>query len=521
MSNTNSLAGRLLRNSTWNLFAYAVIMATGILTAPIYIKFLGLSHYGLFVLLNSILAPLGLLNVGFGRATIKYIAEAVGAGQPEHAGDYLRTTLLFNLCIGVLGSALLFGLAPWLIGSVFKIALADTTLARTALHWTALNWLLAQVSNTFASVPIALQRFKISSLLQSTQAVLNFGVGLAVLFAGGGLVELLAMRFVLGLFIGLCWVLACWQMLPGVSLWPKHHGWAFRQTFRFSAWQTAAQAGGMLGSQADKMVIGAFLSTAAIGLFNVPFLVFSTGYTVTMKAGEVVFPAISQLQGEGKLDRVVGVFARASWILCTLMVGIQGAVYVFASDILRLYVGPDFTGDAVQVLRILAFTAILSSPAIGMEQYLLGTGRTHWTAIIGFVSGILVLLISLILIPRYGLAGAAWSDLLAIVLTRPLLHGLIWRDSLREHLGLSEFIGYLYGPAMVSMVPTAIAGYIYGWLGWQPELPALIIGFSALVCLFIFMVVIFDILPEHQQRRKDLISILDRAVGYLGFNLRA
>jgi O-antigen/teichoic acid export membrane protein len=516
MIKSSSIANRLLRNSSWNLSAYAVVVLIGVVSAPLYIKFLGLAHYGLFVLLGSVVAPFGLLSVTFGRATVKYIAEAMGAGKPHEAGFYLQTTLLFNAVVGLLGAATLIFVSPFLTTTFFKLDPADRKLAQVALAWAAGSWLLSQVSSTFASVANALQKYSVSSMAQSGFTILNLLTGIVFLWCGGGLLDLLKVRFGWAVVTVLFWVLACRRMLPGVSLWPRYHGWAFRRSLNFNAWYTVASVGGLLANQTDKLLLGVYLSTSAIGLFNVPNLIFGTGYNATTKVGEVLFPAFSHLQGRGEDGRLSMLLARSCWFLSVLMVGIQGSLFVFASDILRLYVGPGFSGAAVQVLRIFAFTAILSSPTVAVDQYLLGTARTQWTALVCIATGLLTLFVSLLLIPRFGLAGAAWSDLAAIVLSRPLIHCLIWRKHLSAHIGIAQFFGYAYGPPMIGMVLSGLACAAYVQLDWHPGWPGLIAGLMVAFALLSSLMVVLDVFPENKQRRKDLSRLVKTALQIVG-----
>jgi O-antigen/teichoic acid export membrane protein len=232
---------------------------------------------------------------------------------------------------------------------------------------------------------------------------------------------------------------------------------------------------------------------------------------VVGKMGEVLFPAISNLQGRGDDAGLARLFTRTSWFLCVFMVGIQGAIFVFAGDILRLYVGPKFSGDSVQVLRIFAFTAILSCPAMGVEQYLLGTGKTVWTAVTCIITGILTVLVSILLIPRFGLAGAAWSDLVAIVLSRPLIHWAIWRQSLRKHVGLGEFLGFLYGPSVIGLLLVSLAWFAYRHSSWCLNLPELLAAFTSLSCALVGLMIFLDFLPQRRQRRRDFGELLSRA----------
>lgn len=510
------LGERLLTNSLWNLFAYMSYTVVTVISGPIYIRFLGVSDYGLLVLLTSILTPLGLLNFGFGNATIKYIAESYGRGEIEKGGEYLRTTLLFNIGVGIIGALTIVLLANFLSTSVFEIETAKQHIAQKALIWIALGWLVTQISATFKGVPIALQKYKMVSIITGLSTSLNIVIGLLVLVAGGDLLVLIQVRLVWNILIIGLWGGLARRMLPGIDFWPKFHEQAFIKSFRFGVWQVVSQIGGMINNQADKFMLGIYVSTSAVGLFSIPMLIFGAGYNVIAKLGEVLFPAISDLQGTGNEHHLMHVVLRSSWLLNVLMAAIMGTIVVFAHDVLRLYVGSDIANSSAFILKIFAALAILSAPSIGIGQFLLGTGRTNWQAITAISTGSVTLAVSMILIPRYGLHGAAWSDLVAIVLSRPLIHFLIWRKYWRQSVPGYRFFSYLYGPSVGGIAGMGLLIFLRTRVDWQPGWAALFVGGAVCVIMQLTLVLMFDcLLSESEKRRKDIIGVITRLTGFL------
>lgn len=495
----------LVTNSLWNLSAYLTYIIITIACAPVYIHFLGLQQYGLLVLLSSVLAPLSLFNLGFSQATVKYIAESYGQGNTIEAGEYLQTTLLFNLGVGVLGTVGINLLAPFLATTVFKIDIVDQQLARMCLSWIAFSWLATQMTSTFTGVPTALQQYRLVSIGMTASASVSVVLGLLVLLAGGDLLALIQARFVWIVITIFLWGIIVRRLLPSVSLWPQFHVNAFRRSLNFSVWQTVAGIGGLLGSHIDKFLLAIYTSTIQVGLFNIPSLIFQMGYAIISKLGEVLFPAISDLQGRGLDERLAHIMLRSSWLLSVLMGTLMGSLFVFAYDVLRLYVGVDIAESSSQILKILALTAILSSPSIGISQYLLGTGQTSWTAFMTIASGIITLCGGLFFIPRFGLLGAAWGNLLAVVLSRPLSHFLMWRSSLRHIVRWQVFFTYLYGPALTGVLAAGILELLRNQIDWQPNWLELVVGVVGCSALLGTMIVTLDfLLLEGSLRRSDL-----------------
>jgi O-antigen/teichoic acid export membrane protein len=270
----------------------------------------------------------------------------------------------------------------------------------------------------------------------------------------------------------------------------------------------------MFASQSDKFLLGVYVSTAAVGLFNLPYLIYSTGYSITARVSEVLFPAISHMQGQGEKARMTNLLVRSSWLLSLLMVATQGTICIFAADIIRVFAGKDVDAAATQVLRVLAFTAMLCAPSVAMDQFLLGTARTQWTAISSIAAGSLTFVMSLMLIPRYGLVGAAWSDLAAVMLSRPLIHFLLWRNYLEEHIGLKDCFAFLYGPTVTGFAFVGMAQIGYARLGVQLPWFGLAVLMPPVFGLLILLMVFLDFFPRKDERRKDMSRLL--AAGWNG-----
>lgn len=503
------MAGRLLTNSLWNVSAYLLFTLLAFVSAPFYIRYLGVERYGLFVLLNSILTPLNLLNVGLGQATIKCVADSCARSNREEAGEYVRTTLLFNIVVGVLGALVIVLLAKLIIGPVFKVDSVDYELAQIALKWIAVGWLVAQVSATLSSVPTALQRYNVVSIGTTLLASGSIVVGILVLWAGGDLLALIQVRFAWGIISAMAWAFAASRMLAGIKLWPRYHSQAFLNSWRFGVWQTIATAGGLLGGQADKWLLGLYTSTGAVGIYSIPGVIHQIAYGVTNKLGEVLFPAVSELSGKGRHHLSGRVVLRSSWLLTAFMAAMMGALFVFAHDLLRLYVGDKSADAAWPVLRLLVLTAIFSAPSIGITQYLLGTGNTHWTAITAVVSGLVTLVSALVLIPRFGLGGAAWSNLLAILLTRPIIHFWVWRRHLNTVITGSDLFLNLYGPVLIGSIGTIILAALYDQLRWHPGWLGLAIGLVSCFSFVGVMIFVVDaFLPNGRERRSQAAVVV-------------
>jgi hypothetical protein len=138
------------RNTAYNLLGSVIPLAVSLVTIPIYLNLIGESRYGVLAIAWLLLGYFGLFDLGLGRATAQRIAALRDASGAERAETFW-TALAMNLCLGVFGALLMWPVAGYFFGQVFKI---DDALRPEMLA--AIPWLMLAVSRKRALTPFAL-----------------------------------------------------------------------------------------------------------------------------------------------------------------------------------------------------------------------------------------------------------------------------------------------------------------------------------------------------------------------------
>lgn len=453
--NTAEPPGRIVSNSAWNVVAFLFSAVLLFISTPILLSLLGTDMYGLAMLLSALLAPLGLANLNLGQATIKYVAEAHGRGDAAEAGIYVETTLLFNIGVGILGSLVLASLGPWLLSDVFNIALADRTLATSCLYWIAGGWGVSQAAMTFSAVPVAVQRYDWFSLGTVVFALLYTGLGLVMVVSGRGVLGFVQGQFIAQLVGLFGWYLLARRLLPDVRMRLQWHATAFRRSFRFGLWQTIGQLGSLIASQTDKYVLGIALTPAAVGLYNVALSVEGRAYNLGFRMAEVLFPAFSHLQGLDDVRQQRLLFVQSSWLLTTVSASALITLTVWSEEFLTLWLGGSVAAVVSPVLQLLALAGLLGSASNAAYFYLLGIGEVQVTAALALFGGGIVLIGSIVLVPHLGLAGAGWSNVVAM-LAKAVAISIVLRKQFKELLRPAVYLSAMYGPIVTGLIVAGI-----------------------------------------------------------------
>src|SRR5947209_7102588 len=118
-------SGRALtRNAGLGLAAETVPMLVAVISTPFAIRELGTERFGILAIAWSLLTYLSLFDCGLGRATTKFIADALGGGVTTTISQVLFNSAIFQISCGIVGGFLLALFAPFLTTHVLKVPAA-------------------------------------------------------------------------------------------------------------------------------------------------------------------------------------------------------------------------------------------------------------------------------------------------------------------------------------------------------------------------------------------------------------
>ena len=207
-------------NAAWNAFATFWNIAISFVLTPLLIHSLGTDHYGVLLLIWSITGVLGLSTFGLGEATLRYVAHYFADGDMAGVNRVFRSTLTFFLIVcGVIAAALCL-IAPWLVAWT-TIAPDQHQLVVWLLRLSAACFLCNVVTNgAFIAIPMALNRYDISSKLVMIQGVVRSGGFVVLAAAGIGIVPLVLWDLIVQLAMLGVLVVVARRLIPSLRPLP-------------------------------------------------------------------------------------------------------------------------------------------------------------------------------------------------------------------------------------------------------------------------------------------------------------
>lgn len=396
----------LLRNTFLNFIGQVVPIAIGVITIPFIVKGLGIDRFGVLSLAWVVLGYFFIFDLGLGRATTKYVAEALGKGEEGYVPTLVWTTVTIQLILGLGGAIILVIIIPLLVERVLNIPLGLIQEAKITFYLLALSIPIVLVSSSFSGVLEARQRFDLINSIKVPSHAGTFLMPLLGLMLGfklpGVIVLILCVRFAT-LIAFLAIDIRIFPNIKTFTIQPS----LFMYLFKFGGWVTVSNIVSPILLYLDRFLIGSTLTMTAVGFYTAPFEAVTRLSIIAGSLAISLFPAFSALESIGDRQRLGFYFANSVKYVLLVLTPVIFVVIIFAKEILKLWLGVEFAEESVTVLRILSIGVLINSIAFIPFSLLQGKGRPDIPAKFHLLELPIHLAIASILINNWGINGAA------------------------------------------------------------------------------------------------------------------
>jgi O-antigen/teichoic acid export membrane protein len=406
--------GSIPRNIVSNWSGFAVNTLFTLLMTPLIIRQLGDANYGVWVLITSFTGYYGLLDLGFRSGVTQYLTRYTAVGDYDRVNIAASSALAMLSVAAVIVELVSIGIAfacPYL----FRLPQAAVTDVFWAVIVVGLVCSMQFVFFPFSSVFTATQRFDTSNLIGITTRVLTAGAVYFAIARGGGLVALTIATGIGNVVdYALRWRIS-YHLMPQLRISMKAvEKKTCREMSSFGAWNFLTSVSSSIGVQAHALIVGSLLPMAAVAHYALAANLGRQLTDIFKPIGQVYYPVGASLHARGDTKGLQNVYLTGTRFL--LLVAVVAAVIagVFAEDFYRLWVGPKYISGTVYpsvalLLRILLVSIVAGYVSNISSQLMVGSGQVRASALITASEAVVRLLLSIILIKRFGLLGMAYA----------------------------------------------------------------------------------------------------------------
>jgi O-antigen/teichoic acid export membrane protein len=378
-------------------------------------------HYAYALTLATILVMFA--RLGFDVTSVRYVSQYLVAEQYGLLRGYLRFAIGSILVISAL-------VVVAFVGATISIkGLMSSELAHSCIAAAALIPCLAAL-HVLCAMLRGYNRTVLSRLPQGAivPAVLLAGAAIVFLVKMQGsvvpawmLVALHIVAVACGLVATIFWLFAASRSYPAAD------------TTRFESrkWLKSAGLLVLLGgltklhAELDTLMLGVLEGTEQAGIYAIVTRIGGIPMLICVATTAIVSPAMAGLASLGESANLARLYRNSVGLLIAASLPVAGLLWLLGKPILE-FIGPNFTIGYHALLILLAANVVHN--VFGPVGVLLNMAGHEWTTVRVFaVSVALNAVLNLLLIPRYGLAGAAMGTGVALLLIQVLLTREAWR----------------------------------------------------------------------------------------------
>lgn len=492
---SQSELGLIIKNAGLDVFgqAFNIIFSFG--ASVIITRTIGPKLFGTYSLANSIFQVLCILAVfGISRGVVRLTSKYMALGDT----DRVKGTLVSSVVLTSIFSIALVGVTAIAAPSVarrFYSQVADLDMALRIYMIGLPFFTLMLVFNGYTQGFKTLKPSVVVEMIVRPVARLIF---ILILFLAG----LRLFAVVVG-GVGAIAVAAVVAFLFAVRVSP----FDFRKTrangvanelFFYSLPLVLANFMNVLISRSNIMISGYYLDSETVGILSAT-LVLSPFVSISLMSFSKIFaPIISELWETGNRVGLMTQFKTVSKWVFTLSLPVFCAYLLFAPGILNIF-GDDFTRGAT-ALMILALGQIVNAVVGPIGFILTMTGRQKLNLVNSISLAGSNVALNLILIPRYGMNGAALATTLSLAATN-----ILRVIEVKILYGFTPFRYDLVKPIAAGAVTSAVFYFLSRHFQWTgiPHTVGLCIAFAGL-----YIVILYGL--GLREEREVLTEILKR-----------
>lgn len=406
---------------SWVLVAMVVDLGIGFLLKIIlgnYFGAPGLGAYTMILVIYLIASTLG--GIGIPATLVKYVSEF--KDKKSKVNKLVSCGVINSLILGLILTAIIFVISDTL-ESIFNISNLSVLLRIVALIFPFLliNNALMNVLNGLRKMRLyaVAEIFRRGSILIFTFIFVFLGFG--VKGAVWGLVIPAAITTALLLLISKDYLYLSLSKFVETS----------KTLFSFGSKVFAANILGTINTRADMLFIGFFLLDKDVGIYAVAVMFVHFIMIIPQAVQRITYPAISELWAKNSHKAIENMVNKTMKFTFIFLMPIGILLFFFSKDIIQLiyFNRPhDEFLPAITPLNILIIGVIIRGPLVSVGAALSSIGKPEYTLYVVILITITNICLNILLIPLYGINGAAVATSISFVLGA--IVGIYYREKL-------------------------------------------------------------------------------------------
>lgn len=400
-------------NVFWLLSAQIVSKISGIISAGILARLLGLEHFGEYAFTVTYVTFFAILaEFGTGSFVLRELPR-----NPEKIALYFWNLLALRIGLAFLTYCILLiililfrsGYEQVLLAGIFGFTLFTTAFVGSA----------ETVFNAMEEMSVTGQLRMLSNFL----TVLSVTLAFAMRFTLTGAMLTLVMANLLVAVLAAFFFLRRRQLLradfPLQAAFQKN---ALKESYPYAVLAVL----GIIYFKIDTLMLSWYKGPAAVGVYSAAYRLLESGLVIPAIFSTALFPTMSRLHVSSRRE-LKNMYLLSTTLLTALGIVLAVMMYVFAPAIVRLVYGAEYA-ETVPVVRILSLALVLlfAHNSNGLVLFSGGLSMPKVISLSIFSAGSNVLM-NIYAIPRFGYIGASVTTVISAILSLLIFTPFVFR----------------------------------------------------------------------------------------------
>lgn len=361
---------RIAKNALYMYINMGITMLVSLYTSRIILQNLGISDYGIYNIVGSVVAAFAFLSEPLGTATQRFYNFELGKNNKSQLNVIFNMSLLIYVILSIGLMILVEIIGVWFIYNKMSLPPERIEAALFAFHASMLTFVASLIKLPFDALILAHEKMSFYAIISFMDAALKLLNAFSLAYLMVDKLYLYSFNVLIIICIGLfATAFYCLRKFKYISfkrpkeIWDKK---TFRDLFNFSGWSLFGAVANMTANQGLNILLNVFFGViinAAMGIanqVNAAISQFATSFQTAFR------PQIVKYYASNEIETLEVLIKRTSKLSYILLFGLLCPTWFNMSYILELWLGvenvPEYTAEFSILMTTYALLNSLSAP---------------------------------------------------------------------------------------------------------------------------------------------------------------
>jgi|WetSurSiteA1Bulk_404760.scaffolds.fasta_scaffold02846_4 O-antigen/teichoic acid export membrane protein len=383
------------KNSSWLAFQYIITVVFSFISIKINLSNFGEELFGIWILFISIWTIGNALDIGFGTAIVKFVAESIGGGKSKEISKIASTTLLILALNGII-IFVLVNLASdrFLLNNERIVPLKIFSMAQNVFFILGINFYFQYVTIVFKAILEGMNNFVYTSKVNMLSSFLNLLVVLVVSIFNQSMVVMSMFLALISLSIAILLFIYIFSRYRQIQFGIKYINVKdLSKLLKFSFYIQGSAIFSSLIDPTIKYIIGYYSGLNFVSFYEVGRRFATAVSGLFFNTFKTILPKASILKGSNQYNIFLSsVGSNLSYYGVIYSVTIFGVGSIVFSMIIKTLFGHD---EILIVFFLLCLPESINNFGYSLYLFLIGIGKSNVILLIQAVNLIVITLLLL------------------------------------------------------------------------------------------------------------------------------